>query len=98
MNLQLAAARVSRGQTVKFRAMGRSMEPRIRSGQIVTVAPIEAGDYEVGDVVLAKVRGKWWLHKVKAMTDSRALIANQRGRENGWAHESNVIGKVVGIG
>ena len=46
-------ARLRGGETVSFRPRGHSMKGRIESGQLCTVAPVEADSLQVGDIVLA---------------------------------------------
>ena len=60
------------------------MSPRIDSGQLCTVAPVDTATIRVGDIVLCKVRGAEYLHIVKAIQDARFQIGNNRGFINGW--------------
>lgn len=88
------------GNTVQIRPKGNSMSGRIESGQLVTIAPCASGDIAHGDIVLAKVKGRVFLHLVGGIMDvkgrRRFLIRNNRGRTNGWT--GIVYGKVVKIG
>ena len=86
MNLAAVAQAVREGKTVSFTASGNSMTPRIRNGQMVSVSPIMSAP-KVGDVVLAKVRGRYWLHKISAEKNGRFQISNNKGHINGWASE-----------
>lgn len=92
MNLGSVAARVRAGETVTFVAHGNSMTGRIDNGATVTVKPVEA--VEKGDVVLARVNGRWLLHLVSGVSHngSRVQISNNHGRVNGWTARSNVVG------
>lgn len=82
------------GLTVTLRPRGGSMEPRIKSGALVTIAPCT--EPAVGDVVLAKVHGHFLLHLVTAKgADGRYQISNNHGHVNGWA--SKVYGKVIKV-
>lgn len=90
-------AKLKRGETVKFRPHGRSMEGRIESGQLVTVVPIALGDFKVGDAVLCKVQGRQYLHLVKAFRGDQVQIGNNKGYINGWTSIFNVFGKVTNI-
>lgn len=84
------------GKAVKFRPHGNSMQPRIESGQLVTVSPCKLGEAQVGDIVLCKVNGKRWLHLVTAIgSDGRYQISNNKGHVNGWAMPHNVFGIVT---
>ena len=85
------------GRTVSFRPRGNSMSPRIESGQLCTVEPINPSDLCPGDIVLCKVRGTEYLHFVKAIQDGRFQIGNNRGKINGWITANQIFGKCVKI-
>lgn len=89
--------RLQAGETVSFRPRGNSMVPRIRSGQLCTVAPVDPTTLESGDVVYCKVRGNVYLHLVKAVKDGRYQIGNAHGRINGWTGPKQVYGKLVRV-
>jgi len=72
------------GETVSFRPRGHSMAPRIESGHLCTVEPVDPGALRAGDIVLCKVRGSEYLHFVKAIQGDRFQIGNNRGLINGW--------------
>ncbi|MYS83643.1 S26 family signal peptidase [Streptomyces sp. SID5474] len=93
------AAKVAHGATVEFRPRGASMVPLIRSRQLVTVAPVDPAHLEIGDIVLARVAGKMYLHLVSALDDTRARvqISNNRGRANGWTSQARVYGICVSV-
>lgn len=56
--------KLQEGSTVKFRPRGNSMKPRIKSGQLCTVSPVNPDEIEPGDIVLCRVRGAEYLHLV----------------------------------
>jgi hypothetical protein len=85
------------GETVSFRPRGDSMSGRVESGQLCTVAPVDASALRVGDVVLCKVRGREYLHLVKAVQGARFQIGNNRGHVNGWVSAGAVFGKHVRV-
>ncbi|BBO24545.1 MAG: S24/S26 family peptidase [Fimbriimonadaceae bacterium] len=85
------------GETVQFRPRGHSMSGKIDSGDLVTVAPADVSTIEVGDIVLCKVRGREYLHLVKALRGGQFLIGNNRGRINGWIGSSAIFGKCVNV-
>jgi hypothetical protein len=95
--LELMAARVAAGQTVRFRPTGGSMVPLVRSRQEVTVAPVDPAALEVGDIVLARVAGTTYLHLVSALDGGRVQISNNRGRVNGWTTGARVYGICVAV-
>lgn len=88
---------LSSGQVVKFRPHGNSMQPRIESGQLVTLVPITSERViNVGDIVLCKVDGRYWLHLVTAIgSDGRYQISNNKGHINGWCPHKNLYGLVT---
>ena len=87
---------------VQFRPIGRSMEPRIYSGQLVTVEPIlPATQLVVGDVVLCTLHYRDFLHEIKDVrrpeSGERYLIGNMRGHTNGWALRADIHGRLVSV-
>ena len=97
--LSALGARVAAGQTVRFRPSGSSMAPLVRSRELVTVAPVDPARLEVGDIVLAKVAGRVYLHLVSAVDPARrrVQISNNRGRVNGWTTHERVYGICVAV-
>lgn len=74
------------GRAVTVTPRGNSMMPLIRSGESIRIVPISRAPHR-GDVVLCRVAGRQFLHKIKAIRDGRCLIENNHGHENGWASE-----------
>jgi len=101
MNLEQAAERLASGDgaLVSVKVRGHSMTPRIKDGATVTIDPSRRPD--VGDVVLARVRGRLLVHRVNMIvrsqggSDDKYQITNLRGHVNGWA--SRVYGVVVRV-
>jgi hypothetical protein len=90
------ADRLARGETVQWRPHGNSMTPKLKSGQLVTVAPAKLEDIRVGEVVFAKVKGAFYLHLVRQIgDDGRVLIANNHGHVNGWSRQ--IYGKLIKV-
>lgn len=92
------AARLGSGVAqVTFQPAGTSMRPIIEPGEQVTVHRLNdtgRAELAVGDVVLVRVAGSVYLHKV-IDTDHRhrrVLIGNNRGRVNGWTGYAKVYG------
>ena len=71
------------------------MIPLIYSGNKVTLEPVKANKLSIGDIVLCQVKGKQYLHLVKAIDGERLLIGNNKSRINGWTR--SVYGKVIHI-
>jgi hypothetical protein len=84
---------------VQFRSHGNSMTPRIKSGQLLTLAPVKPPEVSEGDAVLCKVRGHWYVHLVTGKRETKGntlfKISNNHGHDNGWT--SQVYGKVVKV-
>lgn len=90
--------KLKRGETVKFRPRGNSMTPRIKSGELCHVEPIESvATISVGDIVLCRVRSAEYLHFVKAIQGERFQIGNNRGGINGWIGANGIFGKLVAV-
>jgi hypothetical protein len=87
-------AKLAAGETVQFRPRGQSMRGRVDSGQLCTVVPAPE-ELEVGDIVLCKVRGREYLHLIKARQGERYLIGNNRGKINGWVRRGAIYGRCV---
>lgn len=85
------------GEAVKFRPRGNSMSGRIESGQLVTVVPLDDNEVKKGDIVLCTVKGKDYLHIVKAVKNDRYQIGNNKGLINGWIGRNQIHGKVDSI-
>jgi hypothetical protein len=73
------------------------MKGKIDSGQLCTVAPVDAANLSVGDIVLCRVRGAEYLHLIKAIQGGRFQIGNNRGGINGWIGANGIFGRCVTI-
>lgn len=85
--------KLEKGEVVSFRPRGNSMRPLIKSGELCFVQPTTIADVEVGDVVLSKVKGRVYLHKVTGKKGNQIQVSNNRGYVNGWT--KTVFGKLV---
>jgi hypothetical protein len=91
-------AKLKAGEIVSFRPHGHSMKGKIESGQLCTVAPIQAyNELKVGDIVLCKVHGNEYIHLIKAIQGARFQIGNNRGGINGWVGSNCIFGKCIKI-
>ncbi len=80
------------GKDAKMRVFGNSMTPLIRTKSVVVYR--RTNDYEVGDVVLVKIGGNYLTHKITKIDEKgRFMIANNKGRENGWVN--TIYGRVI---
>lgn len=73
------------------------MAPRIESGQLCTVEPVDVTTIRVDDIVLCKVNGNEYLHFVKAIQGQRFQIGNNRGGINGWIGPNGIFGRLVKV-
>jgi len=87
---------LSKGEKVQFRPRGNSMKPKIESGQQVTVSP-DVDSLTEGDIVFCKVKGKFYVHLIKAIEGDRYQIGNNRGGINGWVSKDAIFGKVTQV-
>lgn len=88
--------KLDKGQTVSFRPKGNSMQPKINSGDLVTVSP-DMSSLNVGDIVLCKVKGSYYVHLISAVRDGQFQISNNHGHVNGWITTNSIFGKVIDI-
>lgn len=99
MNWEQHAEDLKKGETVSFRPKGNSMQPKIESGDLVTVAPVD--DIEVDDIVFCKVKGCYYVHLVKAIRTENGkkqyLIGNNKDGINGWVSKRKIFGKVTQV-
>lgn len=95
----LVAESLLAGETVTLRPHGNSMTPLIESGQRIVISPCWPRDVRLDDIVLAKVKGVYYVHKVTGIQGHgvrRFQISNNHGHVNGWT--TRVYGKVTEIG
>lgn len=95
-------AKLEAGEAVVFRPRGNSMQGRIESGQQVEVHPVRMNKElfifpKVGEIVLCKVRGREYLHLVKAVKGGLFQIGNNKGFINGWTPINSIYGIVISI-
>lgn len=55
---------ISQGKMVHFRLKGRSMEPFLLEGCKITIAPVTFEDIKIGDIVFARWKNGWVLHRI----------------------------------
>lgn len=77
----------------KMKAFGSSMMPILKSGSTLTFEA--AAEYEIGDIVFCKVKGRYIdAHKIIKKDPGKGfLIANNHGWENGWTR--TIFGRVT---
>jgi len=88
------------GKTAQFRPKGNSMQPKIESGQLVTISP-DKSDIKKHDIVFCRVKGNYYVHLVQTVTKKlggeRYQIGNNKNHTNGTIGIDNIFGKVVKV-
>jgi hypothetical protein len=59
----------------------------------VELEPATELDLQVGDIVLVRLKGRDYLHLIKAINGGRCLIGNNRGGINGWVGIGSIYGR-----
>lgn len=85
------------GETVTINPVGNSMSPKINSRDSVTIEPVGERDLKKGDIVLARVNGKDYLHLIQGIGKKKFLIGNNHGHVNGWTVRKNIHGVAVRV-
>lgn len=87
------------GRVTQVRPRGNSMSGRIESGQLVTLDPLP--EPAVGDAVLCVVKGRYYVHLVKATRNAGEWcyyqIGNNHGGVNGWIPRKSIFGVVTKV-
>lgn len=71
---------------------GGSMKGLVESGDHVKLAPCDPTNLKIDDIVLVRVKGRVYLHLIKAIDKGRYLIGNNRGGINGWVGRKAIYG------
>ena len=94
---KFAIESLRKGETVKIRPRGHSMRGKVNDGDLVTLEPCDSSTLQPDDIVLVKVRGRDYLHLIKAINGARFQIGNNRGHINGWVGANSIYGKAIRI-
>jgi hypothetical protein len=97
---EVALALLREGVAIRFRASGLSMEPSIRDGDVITVAPLEAA-VRRGDVLLYRHGRRFTAHRAIGRVRGDATLLRVRGDAPGWEEErvavADVLGRIVAV-
>ena len=95
----ITAEHLRNGEVCKVVGFGQSMTPILKSGQPVICKPVtEETELKKNDIVLCKVKGKYYLHKISAIKNGVSYqISNNHGHVNGTIGRSSIYGAVVEI-
>lgn len=73
------------------------MKGRVNDGDLVTIEPCDPAILQPGEIVLVRVRGRDYLHLVKAVSGGRYQIGNNRGHINGWVGHNGIFGRAIKV-
>lgn len=90
-----AAADLTAGRPTWFVSLGTSMRPSIAPVQRVRLRPVGGRDPVAGQVVLARVGNRLWLHRIVDERAGEVLIGADNGMVNGWTPRGEVFGVLV---
>lgn len=91
--LLFAVEELKAGRSVTVALRGNSMTPLVESGQKVTLDPSVWEELNIDDIVLCKVKGRIYLHKIVSIRGDQFLIGNNHGGINGWVGSHAIYGK-----
>lgn len=69
---ELAREHLEQGNTLRVRALGASMAPLIRSGDVLHVERVT--ELVVGDVLLVEQGDDWWAHRLLDVSESGRVV------------------------
>ena len=101
----LAAEMLRRGNRVRFRAAGASMQPTIEDGELITVGPVAPGSVKRGDILLYQNERGVFAHRMVGVVKGTVTIDGGDSPPRGDASVScdapvqleQVIGRVVAV-
>ncbi len=93
---------LKRGKNLRFQAMGQSMYPFIKNGQIIVIQPMEPSALKTGDVVFfrnKKSKSSYIAHRLIAKQKDGVLITKGDARKDADepVNPNQVLGKVVTV-
>ena len=93
---RITAEHLQNGETCIVTGYGQSMTPKLESGESVIMEPVtEETVLEKGDVVLAKVKGRYYCHLISAIRNESYQISNNHKHVNGWVSRKNIFGRMT---
>lgn len=82
-----------------FKALGSSMLPLIRSGDLVTIVPFNLDELSIGDIVFFEKEGNFYLHRFLKRNNKNEIITKGDNLPNFDApvNSENILGKLTSI-
>lgn len=100
---QIADDTLTNGHSLRFRALGSSMTPFIRNGDILTATPTNPNQLRIGEIIFYKTKGGNAIaHRILRIKQANnKLTFNTRGDASTGTYETveqnQVLGKVTTI-
>jgi signal peptidase I len=93
--LELAADLLRAGGEIRLQALGTSMLPAIRPGDLLTIEGKSVGQFVCGDIVLVARDNRFFIHRLIEQSNSRWLTRGDSLPQNDApVASSQVLGKV----
>lgn len=89
---KFAIEALQQGKATQIKPLGHSMRGKVNDGDHVKLEPCDPETLKPDDIVLVRVKGRVYLHLIKAVNQGRFLIGNNRGGVNGWVSSNAVYG------
>jgi len=89
---------IKRGKKFRFETKGFSMQPFIRHGDVLTLAPLSGREIHIGDIVACEepVSGKLIVHRVIRKTKKGYLVKGDNSyKADGCVQRDSIYGRVV---
>lgn len=92
----LTSELIAGGFGLRFQAMGRSMLPTIRHGEIVHVKPVASDMLRIGDIVLLRRGEKFKAHRIIRKRGPLFITRGDAGMEaDGEIRGDQILGRVI---
>jgi len=91
---------MKRGKRFRFETKGFSMQPFVRNGDVLTLAPLSGRKIQIGDIVACEepVLGKLIVHRVIRKTKKGYLVKGDNSyKADGCVQRDSIYGRVVRI-
>jgi len=88
--IELLSATIGTGRTVRIRARGGSMRPLIPDGSVVELGPLP-NQLSIGDVVAARVNGRFVIHRVVSLGPMITLRGDTTRANDPLVHPHDII-------
>lgn len=93
--IEEAVSELSDGKEISLVFRSSSMKGLIRNGSTIKLVPVGLKEIEVGDIVLAKVKRKYYINIVSSVTSKKANLCDSNDIETGWVKKRDINGIVV---